>query len=417
MSALEETPVHQPLSGLIVIDLTTFLSGPFCTQILADLGARVIKLEALEGDSSREIPPHFIGPDSAYYLGNNRNKESISLNLKSEAGQKIARDLISKCDVVVENFRPGVCERLGLDVAALRAENPALIWASITGFGQDGPWRDRVAYDMIVQALSGVMSLTGELDRPSVRLGIPAGDLVAGLFATIGVLSALFQRSVTGEGEHIDVAMLDGQLTMLSYQAVYSMHSGVTPAPQGSGHDSIPTYRTFVGSDDRPLVVTANTERMWRSLCEVLNLSELVDERRFEDANARLENREALWNILEPAFAQQPAHWWVERLNERSVPAAEIKTVPEALADAEESGRGMILDLTHPDGRRIKVVNSPIRFVGKPDRQHQFPPLLGEDAELVLAELLGMSASEVVELRDQGVLSPPPDLLQVAERQ
>jgi crotonobetainyl-CoA:carnitine CoA-transferase CaiB-like acyl-CoA transferase len=273
-----------PLNGVRVVDLTTFLSGPFCTQILADLGAEIIKVEPFGGDSSRAIPPHFVGDDSAYYLGNNRSKRSIALDLKSPEGLRIARDLIARSDVVVENFRPGVCERLGLDVDALRAERPDLVWASISGFGQTGPWRDRPAYDMIVQALSGVMSLTGEVGRAPVRAGVPIGDLVAGLYAAIGVLAGLAERGrgVAG-GRTIDVSMLDCQLAMLSYQAVYAMHSGTTPAPQGRAHDSIPTYRAFTAGDGRALVVTANTERMWAGLCHVLGLSHLVDEPRFAD--------------------------------------------------------------------------------------------------------------------------------------
>lgn len=233
-----ESSRPQPLAGYRIVDLTTFLSGPFCTQILADLGAEVVKVEAPEGDSSRAIPPHFVGSDSAYYLGINRNKQSVAIDIKQPEGLELVKRLIAEADVVVENYRPGVAARIGLDIAALRAAKPALIWASVSGFGQTGPWRDKPAYDMIVQALSGVMSLTGEPGRPAVRLGIPAGDMVAGMYAAIAVNAALADRERCGEGRVIDVSMLDCQLAMLSYQSTYALVAGTTPQPQGARHDS-----------------------------------------------------------------------------------------------------------------------------------------------------------------------------------
>ncbi|MCW2692786.1 MAG: putative acyl-CoA transferase/carnitine dehydratase [Mycobacterium sp.] len=399
-----------PLNGVRVVDLTTFLSGPFCTQILADLGAEIVKVEPFGGDSSRSIPPHFVGDDSAYYLGNNRNKRSIALDLKSPEGLRIARELIARSDVVVENFRPGVCERLGLDVDALRAERPDLVWASISGFGQTGPWRDRPAYDMIVQALSGVMSLTGEVGRAPVRAGVPIGDLVAGLYAAIGVLAGLAERGrgVAG-GRTIDVSMLDCQLAMLSYQAVYAMHSGTTPGPQGRAHDSIPTYRAFTAGDGRALVVTANTERMWAGLCHVLGLGHLVDEPRFADAGSRLTHRDDLWQQLEKAFLAEDAATWVDRLVERRVPCALIKTVPEALDDARETGRGMVLDLESEDGRRISVLGNPLLLVGDEPAAPEFPPVLGEHSDELLTGLLGMEPAQVARLHREGVVLGPDD--------
>ena len=399
-----------PLNGVRVVDLTTFLSGPFCTQILADLGAEIVKVEPFGGDSSRSIPPHFVGDDSAYYLGNNRSKRSIALDLKSPEGLRIARELIARSDVVVENFRPGVCERLGLDVDALRAERPDLVWASISGFGQTGPWRDRPAYDMIVQALSGVMSLTGEVGRAPVRAGVPIGDLVAGLYAAIGVLAGLAERGrgVAG-GRTIDVSMLDCQLAMLSYQAVYAMHSGTTPGPQGRAHDSIPTYRAFTAGDGRALVVTANTERMWAGLCQVLGLDHLVDEPRFADGGARLAHRDDLWQHLEKAFLAEDAATWVDRLVERRVPCALIKTVPEALDDARETGRGMVLDLASEDGRRISVLGNPLLLVGDEPAAPEFPPVLGEHSDELLTGLLGMEPAQVARLHREGVVLGPDD--------
>ena len=278
--------------------------------------------------------------------------------------------------------------RLGLDVEALRGENPRLIWASISGFGQDGPLRDRPAYDMIAQALGGVMSLTGEPGRPAARLGIPAGDTVAGLYATIAVNAALADRERTGQGRWIDVAMLDCQLAMLSYQSAYALIAGVTPQRQGAGHDSIPTYRSFAGGDGREFVVTANTEKMWRGLCAVLGHAEWAEDERFADGKLRHANRDALWGLLEPAFARRDAADWVDALIEAGVPAAMIRTVPEALADARGSGRAMIQELPNDDGR-VEVVGNPIHFVGEDAPAPTPPPKLGADASAVAADWLG----------------------------
>jgi crotonobetainyl-CoA:carnitine CoA-transferase CaiB-like acyl-CoA transferase len=378
-----------PLAGYRVLDLTTFLSGPFCTQVLADLGAEVVKMEAPEGDSSRGIPPHFVGDDSAYFLGINRSKRSIVVDMKQPDGLALAKRLIGAADVVVENYRPGVAARIGLHVEALRAAHPKLIWAAISGFGQTGPWKDRPAYDMIVQALSGVMSLTGEPGRPAVRLGIPAGDMVAGMYAAIAINAALADRERSGVGRVIDISMLDCQLAMLSYQSSYALIAGTTPQPQGARHDSIPTYRSFVARDGRELVVTANTERMWRGLCQALGCEALLADPRFANGGARLENKLALWPLLEQAFLARDAAAWIEPLAAQGVPVALIKTVPEALQDARESGREMITPMTGPDGQRIEVVGNPIKFAGAATPPASYPPALGGDGDAVLRDWLG----------------------------
>ncbi|WP_226781159.1 CaiB/BaiF CoA transferase family protein [Oceaniglobus trochenteri] len=389
-----------PLSGLRVLDLTTFLSGPFCTQILADLGADVVKLEPPSGDSSRHIPPYFVDRDSAYFLASNRSKRSVSVDMKHPEGIALVRRLIGTVDVVVENFRPDVPARLGLDIAALRKQHPGLIWASITGFGLEGPWANRPAYDMIVQALSGVMSLTGEPEGKSVRLGIPAGDTVAGLYAAVAINAALVQRGITGQGRHIDVAMLDCQLSMLSYQSAYALIGGAKPGRQGAGHDSIPTYRTFTAGDGRDIAVTANTEKMWKGLCAALGRSDLVDDPRFADGPSRLANRVALWAELEPAFLARNGEEWADLLTEHDVPNALIRTVPEALDDARQSGRGMIVELAEG----VDVVGSPIRMGQGVPAPAGYPPALGGDAESVLSDWLGAASAEVDAMRKAGVL-------------
>jgi CoA:oxalate CoA-transferase len=397
-----------PLRGVRVLDLTTFLSGPSASQLLGDLGADVIKVEAPAGDMTRTVPPHFVGPDSAYYLANNRNKRGVVINLKTREGVLLLERLVGEVDIVIENYRPGVLRRMGLAVPELMARHPALIWASISGFGQEGPERDRPAYDLIVQALSGAMSLTGEPGGRPVRLGVPVGDLVAGLHAVIGLLAAWADRLRSGCGRWVDVAMLDSQLAMLSYQAAYSLVGGITPAGQGNRHDSIPTYRTFTGSDDRELAVTASTQRMFEDLCEVLRLPELIDDPRFVDAGGRLANRTELWKLLEAAFATAPAALWGERLRERAVPAALIKNVPEAIQDARGSGRRMVQEMTHPDGRRVEVLGSPVKFRGEPPAEPRYPPALGAHTTEVLTGLLGLSRVQIAQLAAEGVVCQGP---------
>jgi CoA:oxalate CoA-transferase len=395
-----------PLDGLRVIDLTTFLSGPSATQLLGDLGADVIKVESFEGDSSRAIVGPVLGDDSAYFLANNRNKRSIAINMKSARGVAVLKSLIAGADVVVENFRPGVIKRLGIDPEAVVAGQPALVWASISGFGQDGPLRDRPAYDMVVQALGGVMSLNGHPGTPAARLGIPAGDVVAGLYAVIGILAALQARQETGRGRIIDVSMLRGQLAMLSYQAVYAYLNGTAPGPQGAAHDSIATYRSFRCADGRELVVTANTPRMWEGLCRVLGVGELTSDERFIDAVSRLRNREELWAILEARFAARPTAEWVDLLSAASVPVAPVKNVLEALGDARAAADGSIVAVRNGEAC-FENVATPIRFLNTAEVEPAYPPGLGADTVDILTGELGLPRPEVESLIADRVVAAP----------
>ena len=393
-----------PLTGVRILDLTQVLSGPFCTQMLADLGADVIKVEGPQGDIARNMPPHFVGRDSAYYVAINRNKRSIVADLKTPAGLDIVRRLALASDIVIENFRPGVCDRLGFSPVALRAEKPALIWCSISGFGQSGPYRDKPAYDIIVQALSGGMSLTGERDGPAVRAGIPIADLSAGMYAATAVLAALHRRSVTGRGEVIDISMLDCQAAMLCYQAAFYLHSGQVPGRQGREHDSIVTYGTFKARDGIDVVVAAITERMWVALCEVLGCAELVADPRFATAADRSANRAVLRSIIEQHFLVRTADEWMSALDAAQVPVGIANTIDRAAVDPQIAHRGMIMELDSGDGRRARVMGNPFFMQDSRRRQHAFPPVAGEHTREILTEVLSLDRAEIDTLIGAGAV-------------
>src|SRR3979409_2080624 len=349
------------LQGLLVLDMTQVLSGPYCTQVLGDLGAEVIKLEAPQGDLARAMQPHFVGPDSVYFVSLNRNKRSVVVDLKTPEGGELVRRLAGACGVVVENNRPGVLARLGLGADELRRQNPKLIWCAISGFGQDGPYRNKPAYDMIVQALSGGMSLTGEAGGAPVRAGIPIGDLGAGLYATIAVLAALNRRNATGRGETIDISMLDCQAAMLCYQAAYYMHSGVVPGRQGRGHESIPTYRSFEAKDGIHIVITANTERMWQGLARALQHEEWLADARFTTNSDRLKHKHVLWPMLEEAFLARAADEWIPILEAEEIPVGVVNTLDRVMKDPQLRHRNMVLDLQSGDGRKASVTGNPMK--------------------------------------------------------
>jgi len=380
--------------------LTAFLSGPYATQTLADLGADVVKVEPPSGDSSRAIPPHFINGESAYFLSVNRNKRSIALDLRTSEGQAMVNKLAEAADVVVENFRPGVIERLGLSYRDLAARKPSIVWCSISGFGATGPYRDRPAYDMIVQAMSGGMSMTGEKGGRPVRSGIPIGDISAGMFAVIGILAALHDRDATGRGRQVDISMLDCQISMLSYQGVYHLLAGVEPGPQGRGHDSIPTYRSFMTEDGTDVIITANTEAMWLSLCDVLKLPQLKTDQRFIDNESRYANRTQLWELLELAFTREPGSAWLDKLHEAGIPAARVNTVSEALADPQVRQRNMVVspvdagDDEHANGTKLQLLGNPIKFVDTDECDFQRPPRLGEHVNQIMREWLGADIAD-----------------------
>jgi crotonobetainyl-CoA:carnitine CoA-transferase CaiB-like acyl-CoA transferase len=403
------------LSDIRVLDLTQVLSGPFCTQMLADLGADVIRAEGPQGDVARSMPPHFVGEDSLYFLSINRNKRSIVVDLKTEDGVALMRRLALASDVVVENFRPGVCERLGLSHEALRAEKPSLIWCSISGFGQTGPYRDKPAYDLVVQALSGGMSLTGERDGVSVRAGIPIADLSAGMYAASAILAALYRRTKTGRGDFIDISMLDCQAAMLCYQAAFYLHSGEVPGRQGREHDSIATYGTFVAGDSVEIVIAALTERMWKSLCRVLGCEELTFDARFSSADIRTKSRAELLPILQQRFSSRGADEWIAELDRQGIPAGVVNTIDRVVTDPQILHRKMVVELASVDGRRIRTIDSPMLFEEVPRQSGSYPPAAGEHTKGILKEVLGLPEGEIDRLVASGAIALRSDTAKVQE--
>jgi CoA:oxalate CoA-transferase len=393
-----------PLEGIRVIDLSMFLAGPYCTQQLADLGAEIIKIEPRQGDSTRALPPHFHQGESLYYISTNRSKKGISLDLQSPEGRQILHRLVATADVVIDNFRPGVMKKLEADYETLAQINPKIICCSISGFGQDGPYALRPAYDMIVQALSGGMSITGEPGGRPVRAGIPIGDICAGLHAVIGIQAALHERARSGQGQFIDISMLDVQVAMLSYQGVYHLFSGEVPGGQGRGHASIPTYASFQSEDKLDVLICANTEKMWVSLCEVLELTDLASDARFLTNELRHQHRSELEPLLNQAFAKRARADWLERLNAHGVPCAPVNTIEEALADPQVRHRNMVNKLAHTLGGEVEVLGNPIKMSRSPSATVRSPPLFGQHTDEVLRSI-GCPDEDILQWRKQGLIA------------
>jgi CoA:oxalate CoA-transferase len=400
--SLSESPLH----GLRILDLSQFLAGPFCTQILADLGAEIIKVEPRAGDPTRALPPYFYKGESAYFMAVNRNKRSVVLDLSTEAGRLVFYDLVRRADVVLEAFRPGVTKKLGVDYETLKSINTRLVYCSISGFGQDGPYATRPAYDMIVQALSGAMSLTGEVGGRPVRSGTPIGDLNAGQCAATAILAALWERERSGAGQAIDVSMLDVQVAMLSYLGEYHLISGDVPGRQGRGHMSIPTYNAFRSRDGRDVLICANTERMWQELCAALEIPELAQDPRFATNERRHANRAELEPMLERAFAALDCAELLARFHAHGIPSAPVNSVAEALADTQVVHRRMVRDVSHVLGGTIRVLGNPIKFSRSREDEFTSPPTLGQHTEEVLREVLAYPPERVEMLGRQGAFGP-----------
>ncbi|SDT94767.1 CaiB/BaiF CoA-transferase family protein [Stappia sp. ES.058] len=392
-----------PLSGIKVLDFSRILSGPYASMVLADLGAEVIKVEPIEdGDETRNFPP-FQGKLSHYYIALNRSKKSIALNLKSPEGAQIARDLAKKSDIVLENFRPGVMDRLGLGYQALASENERLIYCSITGFGHDSPLSDKPAFDIVAQALSGVMSVNCEPGQAPNKLGIPLGDMAGSIFSMFGLLAALHERNATGKGRHVEVAMLDSLIALQGYLSQIYFVTGQSPEPVGTQHPSIVPYGSFPTSDGH-VIVACLTERFWHNFARSLDREDLIEDPRFALYEARLANRDALHPIIHARMTQGTTAYWLDRLDCFDVPSAPILSIGEALEQDHVVRQGLVETVTHPEVGDMRLVRGPIRFDNVGPAKASPPAMLGENTVEVLSSQLGITSSDIQELVAKGVV-------------
>ena len=392
-----------PLGGVKVLDLTRVLAGPFVTHILGDLGAEILKVEAPgHGDETRTFAPH-VGGESHYFIGLNRHKKSLVIDLRKPQGAQILRDLAAKSDVLVENFRPGVMERLGLGYETLAQVNPRLIYCAVSGFGLTGPLRDKPSFDIVTQALSGALSLNGEAGGTPVKLGLPLGDMVGGIFGSIGVLSALHERHATGRGRLLDISLHDGMLGMLGYLAQLFFVTGADPKPVGTSHPNIVPYGAFPASDGL-VIIACLTQGFWGKLCESLERPELTGDERFATGADRLKNRDALNQIIAEITKTRTVEHWTHRLADNDVPHAPVLGVGAALGHPHSVAREMVVTAEHPAAGTIKMVGRPIKFPGMKQPPLRPSPLLGQHTAEVLREELGLGEDVLTQLRNDGVI-------------
>jgi len=392
-----------PLEGVRILELGQIIAGTYGSQVLSDLGAEVIKVEAPEGDLGR-IPS--VAPYrgiSTLFLTFNRNKKSVVINLKTDAGRKLFYDLVKVSDVVVDNFRAGVLERLRVDYATLSAINPRIIHCSVTGFGSDGAYKDLPALDIIIQAISGHMAFTGEPGRPPARVGVPLADLSGGIFSCKGILAALYERERTGKGCRLEASMFDGMLNLLSYIGTLYLTAGELPAPQGSAHEFTVPWQAFQAKDGY-VVIATRQENFWRKLCAVLGEPGLAEDERFATNPQRLANRAELIPRIEAILRMKTVAEWMERLRAAEVPAAPVNNLDRAFAEPPVAEREMIVEYDHPDAGRVRLPGNPIKIAGAPKTISNPAPRLGEHTDKVLSDLLGLPADRIAELRREGAI-------------
>ena len=395
--------VAGPLAGLRVLDLTRALSGPFATMVLGDLGADVIKVEDIwHGDDTRRWGPPFQGDDAAYFLSVNRNKRGLSVNMKAPEGRDIVLRLAAGSDILVENFRPGTAARLGVGYAELARRNPGLIYASISGYGQTGPSAALPGYDAVAQAVSGMMSVTGEPDGEPVRSGTSSADVGAGMWALIGILAALHARETSGQGQLVDVSLLDGQIAWLTYVAGKYFATGVTPGRHGSAHESLTPYQVFPTAD-APLMVAVGSDGLWRRFTSATGIDELADDPRYATNPDRVGNRDTLIPLITETLAARGCAEWTDLLNVAGVPAGPVNTVPAALDQPQVAAREMVVEVEHPVAGTLKMLGSPLKLSAQPTSIRRPPPVLGEHTDEILAEA-GYTTEQVTELREAGVV-------------
>lgn len=392
----------QALEGLHVLDLTRVLAGPYATMILADLGADVIKLEMpISGDDARAFPPHING-ESAYFMSLNRNKRSMTLNLKTTKGKELFKDMIRRVDVIVENFRPGTMERLGLGYDVLCEENSRLIYAAASGFGHTGPYSRRPAYDAIVQAMGGIMSITGQVGGTPTRVGSSIGDITAGMFTTIGILAALAHREKTGLGQKVDVSMLDSQVAILENAIARYTAAGEIPTPIGNRHPSITPFEPFDTKDGQLMVAVGNNV-LWSTFCSAIAREELLDDPRFETNALRTANQSELRPLLAEPLLQKRTAEWRELFDTVGIPNGPINSVDEVVVDPQVVAREMIVEVDHPVAGKTSLPGIPIKLSATPGAVRQSAPLLGQHTVEILRDVLGYSPQQIADLEQHGI--------------
>jgi crotonobetainyl-CoA:carnitine CoA-transferase CaiB-like acyl-CoA transferase len=404
-----------PLSHVRVLDLSRVLAGPWAGQNLADLGAEVIKVERPgAGDDSRGYGPPWVKDregrdtrDSAYFTCANRGKKSVTINLASEQGQALVRELAAKCDVLLENYKYGDLARYGLSYDDLKAISPRLIYCSVTGFGQTGPYRERPGFDFMIQGMGGMMSVTGEPDGAPgggpQRAGVPVADIITGMYASIAICAALAHRAETGVGQHLDLALLDSQIALLAYQNTNYFATGQPPRRIGNLHPNIVPYQPFRTSDGEVIVACGN-DNLYRKLCQAAGCGELAADPRFATNGKRVENRAELTRLLQEVFSRRSTRAWVEALEAAGVPNGPINNVAQVYEEPQVKARGIRVEMDHPVAGRLPTVASPMRFSATPLEYRLAPPLLGEHTEEVLKTLLGRSEAQIAALRAEGIV-------------
>ena len=401
-----------PLDGIRILDLSRVLAGPFCTQMLADLGAEVIKVERPEvGDETRTWgPPYVTGPDgedtteSAYYLCANRNKRSVTVDFSQPRGVGLVKRLLARSDALVENFKVGGLAKFGLGYEQLREEFPGLVYCSITGFGQTGPYAHRPGYDMMAQGMGGLISITGEPDRPPSKVPVAINDIVTGMYTSVALLSALRHRDLTGEGQHVDVGLLDVQVSWLANVASNYLVGGRIPRRLGTAHPNSVPYQVFP-TEDGFIIIAANNDGQFERLCEAAGAAELLEDPDFSSNALRVNNRARLIPKIEAITRARTTAAWMASLEAAGVPCAPVNTIDQVFADPQVQARGMQIRMPHPlAGEDVRLVGSPIRLSGTPVSYRRAPPTLGEHTDEVLAEVLDLDESERAALREDGVI-------------